>query len=359
LNFISVARLCKKVPELQNEVEGGLGISKARKLSAVLTPENKAEWFLKAKSLSQKLLEREVSTVCPKELVQESSRYVAKDRLKLILGISEEGYETLKRVLDIESQRQKKAVSMEDALSEMMDVYLEKRDPLRKAKRIAMRQAEARSEENRTRNPGQNLKTTASNCTKTSISRVQEKEKKAVDGPFSLSSSSLTPLNQINRIPNRRRFETLFRLESSNNGKSFVARRVKRFTRETIPAAVQHEVLLRDQGACQFPVGPKGGCINPIPPSQRSHEPENQNEFRLTGNTTYGGTPMARDTICGQKRWIHLHHIVPVAKGGKNTLENLTTLCSAHHKLVHTKSAIAEFYSGQFQDLSIQRETRI
>jgi len=323
LNFISVARLCKKVPELQKEIEDGLGISKARKLSAVLTPDNKTEWFLKAKSLSQKLLEREVSAVCPKELVHESSRYVAKDRLKLILGISEEGFETLKRVLDLESQRQKKAVSIEDALSEMMEIYLEKRDPLRKAKQITMRKVEAISEKKRTLKPDQNLKPTVSNCTKSSISCVQEKEKRAIDGPFSLSSSSLTPLNQVSQIPSRKKFETLFRLESSKNGKSFVARRVKRFTRETIPAAVQHQVLLRDQGTCQFPT-------------------------KTSGNH-----------ICGQKRWIHLHHIVPVAKGGPNTLENLSTLCSAHHKLIHTKSAIAEFYAGQFQSLDILRESGI
>src|SRR5665213_2434395 len=38
---------------------------------------------------------------------------------------------------------------------------------------------------------------------------------------------------------------------------------------------------------------------------------------------------------CGDDRWIHYHHIIPAAKGGTNHPDNLTTLCSFHHDLVH------------------------
>jgi hypothetical protein len=40
-------------------------------------------------------------------------------------------------------------------------------------------------------------------------------------------------------------------------------------------------------------------------------------------------------TRCTNERWLHLHHIKPVSKGGLNDAENLTTLCSYHHDLVH------------------------
>ena len=40
--------------------------------------------------------------------------------------------------------------------------------------------------------------------------------------------------------------------------------------------------------------------------------------------------------ICGQHSSLHIHHIMPFALGGKNTLENLVTLCANCHKAVHT-----------------------
>jgi 5-methylcytosine-specific restriction protein A len=38
---------------------------------------------------------------------------------------------------------------------------------------------------------------------------------------------------------------------------------------------------------------------------------------------------------CAQRRWLHYHHIIPKHQGGPDTLENLITLCSAHHKMEH------------------------
>lgn len=39
---------------------------------------------------------------------------------------------------------------------------------------------------------------------------------------------------------------------------------------------------------------------------------------------------------CDQKRWLQLHHKVEVMNGGLNSVENLHTLCRAHHQLVHS-----------------------
>ena len=38
---------------------------------------------------------------------------------------------------------------------------------------------------------------------------------------------------------------------------------------------------------------------------------------------------------CQAKRWLHFHHLKSVASGGKNTADNLTLLCSAHHRALH------------------------
>lgn len=38
---------------------------------------------------------------------------------------------------------------------------------------------------------------------------------------------------------------------------------------------------------------------------------------------------------CNQDRWIDIHHVQAVSQGGSNEPDNLTTLCSTHHDLVH------------------------
>ncbi|MGZ3709718.1 MAG: HNH endonuclease [Bdellovibrionota bacterium] len=38
---------------------------------------------------------------------------------------------------------------------------------------------------------------------------------------------------------------------------------------------------------------------------------------------------------CANRRWLEIHHLKPVSEGGKNEAGNLTTLCSAHHRVEH------------------------
>lgn len=70
-------------------------------------------------------------------------------------------------------------------------------------------------------------------------------------------------------------------------------------TRVPIPASIKHQVYLRDGGR----------CTQANPDGKR----------------------------CGRRRWIEIHHILPVSEGGANELSNLATLCSAHHRFVHAK----------------------
>lgn len=68
-----------------------------------------------------------------------------------------------------------------------------------------------------------------------------------------------------------------------------------------VPARVLHQVHLRDRGSCRM--------------------------LMLDGST------------CGRKQWTEIHHVVPRAHGGADTLENLITLCGAHHRQMHRSSA--------------------
>lgn len=48
----------------------------------------------------------------------------------------------------------------------------------------------------------------------------------------------------------------------------------------------------------------------------------------------------ARRLRCDQKRWLDVHHILPIANGGTNEIHNLTTLCRAHHRLIHRSGTV-------------------
>jgi 5-methylcytosine-specific restriction endonuclease McrA len=42
-----------------------------------------------------------------------------------------------------------------------------------------------------------------------------------------------------------------------------------------------------------------------------------------------------RASGCRRTRFLHVHHLVPREDGGPNTLENLITLCSGCHRVLH------------------------
>ena len=71
--------------------------------------------------------------------------------------------------------------------------------------------------------------------------------------------------------------------------------------RVALNAALKHQVALRDQNQC---------------------------------------THIDRDgTRCQTKQWLDIHHVKEVVHGGTNELQNLRTLCSAHHKVRHFRQA--------------------
>ncbi|MGE3975209.1 MAG: HNH endonuclease [Bdellovibrionales bacterium] len=204
-NFITVARKAKEVPALKQAIRlGELTVSNARKITPVLNKSNQEEWLKMAIELPQKKLEQQVAKVLPKEATPERLKYVSEDRLELKFGFSEGISQKLKRVQELEPQRQQKKVNFEETLEALLNVYLEKKDPVRKA--------------------------------------------------------------------------------------------VKLMHRAHQP--VLRQVQLRDQGQCTY---------------------ENQEGIR-----------------CTERKWLHTHHVIPKSKGGQDTFENLTTLCSGHHRLTHS-----------------------
>jgi len=80
--------------------------------------------------------------------------------------------------------------------------------------------------------------------------------------------------------------------KSARTGGPQAGARVLRRAQQAIPPALRRAVLLRDQRRCQVP-----GCTN--------------------------------------TRWLDVHHLEPRSEGGRHSMENLTGLCSAHHRAAH------------------------
>ncbi len=257
MNFITVARKAVEVPAIKDDIESGaITLTHARKMCSVITAKNQDHWLGLSKTVSSKVLEREVAKVNPKASVTESTTYVSGDRIALRLGVSQEFIDRLKRVQDLESQRTRRAADKEAALSAAVEAYLEKHDPVRRAERITAKKAERGT-------------ATAKQATSEQATSEQATAEQVTAKP---SKAAVQP----------------------------VSRHVKpdpTTQRKPIPALILHQLNLRDSGRCTYK--------------------------DIQGNR------------CDVRRWLERHHLNPVAKGGTNSLENLTTLCNRHHVIQH------------------------
>lgn len=249
-NMIGVAKKSEEVPALKEMVQSNLiTLSNARVITPVLKPENQEVWLTAASTLSKRELEIEVAKANPKLAVKETAKPVCEDRIELKLGVSEKLFKNLKRVQDLVSSQTRTAATLEDTLEALVKLYLEKKDPLEKAKR-----SQARGEKK------------AAVKNHDSTSHASTNHEAATQPPFAPGQKKSPSKDQND-------------------------------ARARIEAKLLHQVNLRDGQQC-------------------------------THKDPYGKR-------YGERRWIDIHHVQPVYLGGKNTLDNLTTLCKAHHRMLH------------------------
>ncbi len=234
LNLINVARKAVQVPALKTQME----------------------WIEKAKSLPTRKLEKEIARVAPGAECPERIRYVSESRMSLNVTLDEKTMGAIKRVQDLESQKRGRAVTLEETLQVMSAFYVEKNDPVEKAKRAIEKAGSMEAEAERI--------------------AVEEERAAAKTEPIA---------------------EDVEHIEAKTGPDYTDVTWHMNPRRRLTPAAVEHQVALRDVGRCTA-VDSKG-------------------------------------VRCESRRWLQIHHIQPVSLGGRNTAENLTTLCSAHHQMRH------------------------
>jgi hypothetical protein len=268
-NFINVARKSHQVPELKRAVcSGDVSVSKARKVVPVINRANQSHWLRIVKTQSQKQIERQVALANPKVAIPEKMTYqspqmivqekvslkTSTPRVHLSLGISEKLMIQLRRAQDLECQKARQNATLEETLEKVLEIYLNRMDPARKAVRQKLRG-----------------KLPIENCRKPQL----VSDRSMID-PVVLVDKSLDESKQKNK-------------------NALEAKRDKK--RRALPAQIKHQVQLRDGSRCTF-VNPKG------------HR-------------------------CSSRRFLEIHHILPLSKGGTDDLSNLTTFCSGHHKAIH------------------------
>jgi len=143
-----------EVPRLSEAVlNGELSLSKARRISSVVTPESCEDWIKKSNELKQRDLEAEVAKINPKAKVREGTKPVGPKLIQLTVALTPEVEALLKRVKDLESQRTKTDACWNEVLQHSCEAYLDKHDPVRRAERLTWRKSRTSSPPKRGRHP--------------------------------------------------------------------------------------------------------------------------------------------------------------------------------------------------------------
>ncbi|MBW7875166.1 MAG: HNH endonuclease [Candidatus Cloacimonetes bacterium] len=230
-NLITVARKAVQIPAMKEAIDSGeVGLAKLRKVSSVITSENKSEWIEKSKKLSCRELEKEVAKVSTYKPRRDFWQRINTDYFRLSIDATESFKALAERAQDVFSKKCQANKTLTEVFEWALNEALAKHDPLIKAERA-----------------------------KAKMKSVTAKQSVTQDaGP------------------------------TDNK-------------REHIPQDILNQVILRDKGRCSFE---KHG------------------------------------RRCRHRRFLDIHHIKPVNDGGKNTVENLATLCETHHIYLHHQEEI-------------------
>ena len=295
--FINVARKTRELPSLKAEIkQGNITVSKARRMTSVINTHNQEHWLNLAKTCSKAQLEKEVAKVHPKQAVLTKTKYIhaeleIKDkavikclekevRVQLQVGISEELMLKLRRVQDVLSQKRRQPIDLETALEIITETYLQKEDPLRKAKRQKMRGK--------------------LNFNETPKNKIAKKEviidKKMQANTDERKDAINNDINANIKIENLKS-DITNNAKKSTNSKDSIKISVPGHKRKAFTAREKHQVYLKYQGQCAY------------------HNANGQK--------------------CNQSTFLEIHHKKPVSQGGTNDVSNLVLLCKGHHKVVH------------------------
>ena len=140
--FKTVEKASIRVPALKEAVTSGeISLSKARRIAPVISNDNHEEWITKAKTLSQKDLEKEVTVVNPSaKPVKDKITPVSRENSYLKVTIDGETDEDIQMLQNLLAQRLGRPVTLAETIKWALNMAREKVDPEIKAKKSLERQ---------------------------------------------------------------------------------------------------------------------------------------------------------------------------------------------------------------------------
>ncbi|MBT4760923.1 MAG: HNH endonuclease [Bdellovibrionaceae bacterium] len=286
-SYIGVSRKARQCRVMDLALKNKeISVSKLKQVMAHIDPSNEEEWVERVKKMSKRELEKLVAKADPCTRVSEHARYVAENLIKMQLPMTEGRFKKFQRVSEILSQKTNDVLKMQDIIEILCDDYIERNDPVVKAKRILEKKSK------------KVLKAKAGVVLK---SETKEDLKKTVPPKNVFESPRGSQKEEISPREQKKYKKINSPVKSSTSGGSFTSERsfrpVKTLKRVFLPAHLKHEVYLRDHGTCQH------------------HDLD--------------GKP------CHERSWLDIHHMQSVSQGGTNQLSNMVLLCRGHHISEH------------------------
>jgi hypothetical protein len=134
--YITVARKAAEVPALRDALANrSLSVAKASRASSIMTTENAAELIESARTMSKREIDFEVAKLSPRPRRPDLAKPITEDLIEIRTTVSKETYEILKRAEAIVAQKSGKNPNLAEVLSTLGRDYVERHDPLKKARR--------------------------------------------------------------------------------------------------------------------------------------------------------------------------------------------------------------------------------
>jgi len=137
--LITVARKAIEVPKLLHAMKNdSLTLSKASRIVSTLNQQNADHWLKFATSHTREELDLELAKENPRTLIRDKMKPLSDDLVDLRTGMSRITFDDLKRAQSLEAQKGNN-LKWGEVIGKALKCYLEKNDPVQKAKRAAER----------------------------------------------------------------------------------------------------------------------------------------------------------------------------------------------------------------------------